>query len=107
MPLNIALTTEEKILVTLNPLTVAGNPATVDGEPVWTVSEGDATLDILPGALSAYVVSGSAGASLVTVTADADLDAGELRELSDVIAVTVVAAEAASFGFNAGTPEPK
>jgi hypothetical protein len=107
MPLNIALTNEQKILVTLAPTTESGNPATLDGEPTWTVTEGDATLDVQPGGMSAYIVSGNPGASTVTVTADADLDEDETRELSDVIAVNVVAAEAASFGFTTGTPEAK
>lgn len=107
MPLNIALTNEEKILVTLAPTTAAGNPATLDGEPTWTVDSGDATLDVQPGGLSAYVVSGTPGASNITVSADADLDAGEERVISDVIAVTVVAAEAASLGFSVGAAEPK
>ena len=87
MPLNLAITNEEKILVTLSPTTAAGNAAALDGEPTWTVTEGDATLDVLPGGLSAYLISGAAGASTVLVSADADLDAGETRELTDVIAL--------------------
>ena len=107
MPLNLAITNEEKILVTLSPTTAAGNAAALDGEPTWTVTEGDATLDILPGGLSAYLISGAAGASTVLVSADADLDAGETRELTDVIALNVLNAEAASLGFTAGAAEPK
>lgn len=107
MPLNIALTNEQKILVTLTPTTESGNPASLDGKPTWTVTEGDATVEVQPGGLSAYIVSGTPGASNVEVSADADLDAGEERVISDMIAVTVVAAEAASLGFNVGTPGPK
>lgn len=107
MPLNLAITNEEKILVTLAPTTAAGNAAALDGEPTWTVAEGDATLDVQPGGMSAYLVSGAAGASTIVVTADADLDAGEIRELSDVIALNVLNAEAASLGFSAGAAEPK
>lgn len=107
MPLTIAISTEEKILVTLAPTTAAGNPATLDGEPTWTVTEGDATVDVQAGGLSAYIVSGSVGASTVTVSADADLDEGEVRELSDTIAVNVVGAEAAGLGLTMGTAEPK
>lgn len=107
MPLTIAITNEEKILVSLAPTTASGNPATLDGEPTWTVTEGDATLDVQAGGMSAYIVSGAPGASTVSVSADADLDAGEVRELSDVIAVNVVAAEAAGLGLTMGTAEPK
>lgn len=107
MPLTIAITNEEKILITLAPVTASGNPATLDGEPTWTVTNGDATLDVQAGGMSAYIVSGAPGTSEVVVTADADLDAGEVRELSDVIAVNVVAAEAAGLGLTMGSAEPK
>ncbi len=107
MPLNIVLTNEQKILVTLAPTTESGNPANLDGEPTWTVTDGDATVEVQPGGLSAYVVSGTPGASNIGVTADADLDAGEERMIGDGIAVTVLAAEAASLGFTVGAPEPK
>lgn len=107
MPLNLAITNEEKILVSLSPTTAAGNPATLDGEATWAVTEGDATLEVQPGGMSAYIISGGPGSSTVSVAADADLDAGEIRELSDIIAVNVVAAEAAGLGLTAGTAEPK
>jgi len=107
MPLNLAITNEEKILVTIAPTTAAGNPAPLDGEPNWTVTEGDAALDVQPGGLSAYIISGNVGASTITVSADADLDEDEVRELSDVVVLNVVAAEAASLGFTAGAAEPK
>lgn len=105
MPLNLAITNEEKINVTLNPVTANGNPATVDGAPVWSV-EGDATLEVAADGLSAYLISGAAGASTVTVTADADLGEGVVT-LSDVIALNVIPAGAAALGFTAGAAEPK
>jgi len=37
-------TSEQKVLISLNPVTAAGNPATLDGAPVWSVIEGDCTL---------------------------------------------------------------
>jgi len=106
MPVTIALTTEEKVLLTLSPQTPNGNPAPVDGEPVWSVTAGDVTLDVQPGGLSAYVVSGAAGTSEVTVTADADMGEG-VKTLSDIAAVNVVPAEAAGLGLSVGAPEPK
>lgn len=107
MPLNIAITNEQKILVTLAPTTAAGNPAPLDGAPVWTVAEGDVTLEVAEDGLSAYIISGVPGSSLVSISADADMDAGEERQISDVIAVTVVPAEAATMGLSAGSPEQK
>lgn len=108
MPLNIAITNEEKILVTLTPVTAAGNPATLDGVPTWVSDNTDvATVQVADDGLSAYIISGNVGTANVTVTADADLDEGEERELSDVVAVTILGAEAASLGFGAGSGEPK
>lgn len=107
MPLNLVLTTEQKILVTLNPLTAAGNPAELDGTPVWTVLEGDSTLQVAEDGKSAYILSGNAGSTVVEITADADLDDDEVRTITDLIAVNVVAAEAAGLGLGAGEPELK
>jgi len=101
------ITSEEKIPVTLAPLTAAGNPATVDGVPVWAVAEGDATLEVAADGLSAYLISGAANVvSSVTVTADADLGEG-VTNLSEVVTLTVVAPSAALLGATAGAPELK
>lgn len=101
------ITSEEKIPVTLAPLTAAGNPATVDGVPVWAVTEGDATLEVAADGLSAYLVSGAANVvSSVTVTADADLGEGVMN-LSEVVTLTVVAPSAALLGATAGAAELK
>lgn len=110
MPLTIAITNEQKIQVSLNPVTAAGNPATIDtqdGIPTWTVTSGDATAEAAADGMSAWIISGSVGVSTVEVTADADLDATEVRTLADTIAVNVVAAEAAGLGLGAGEPQPK
>lgn len=107
MPLNLVLTNEQKITVTLNPQTAAGNPASLDGAPIWAVTEGDCTIEVAEGGLSCTILSGGVGVSTVTVTADADLDEGDVREIADLIAVNVVAAEAAGLGLGAGEPELK
>lgn len=108
MPLNIAITNEEKILVSLAPTTAAGNPAALDGLAVWSSDNTDvATVEVSADGLSAYVISGTPGMANITVVADADLDEGEVRELSDVIAVNITAAEAAGLGLSMGTAEPK
>lgn len=98
----VTSTSEQKALITLNPITTAGNPATVDGEPTWSLLEGDATLEVQPGGLSAYLISGSANVvNQIEVKADADLDAGEVREISEIIVYTVVAPEAEALGISA------
>jgi hypothetical protein len=99
----ITITNEEKVLVSLAPVTAAGNPATLDGVPTWTVIEGDATLEVAEDGLSAFLVSGAADVnSKVEVVADADLGEGVVS-LTDVIDLAVVAATASALGLVAGT----
>lgn len=99
----ITITNEEKVLVSLAPVTAAGNPATLDGVPTWTVIEGDATLEVAEDGLSAYLVSGAADVnSKVEVVADADLGEGVVS-LTDVIDLAVVAASASALGLVADT----
>jgi hypothetical protein len=99
----ITITNEEKVLVSLAPVTAAGNPATLDGVPTWTVIEGDATLEVAEDGLSAFLVSGAADVnSKVEVVADADLGEGVVN-LTDVIDLAVVAASASALGLVAGT----
>lgn len=100
----ITITNEEKVQVTLAPTTAAGNPATLDGAPVWTVTEGDATLDVAVDGLSAFLISGDANKnSKITVTADADLGEGVVT-LTDTIDLAVVAASANALGLVVATP---
>jgi hypothetical protein len=95
-------TSEQKVLISLNPTTAAGNPATVDGAPVWSVLEGDCTLEVAADGLSCYLISGAANVvNQVSVTADADLDGGEVREISELIVYAVLAPEATALGLNA------
>lgn len=102
----VTITSDEKILITLAPLTAAGNPASVDGVPTWQVVNGDATLAPATDGMSCYLISGSVGNSVVTVEADADLGEG-FRSITDTIDLAVVSAEASSLGLIAGVAEPK
>lgn len=106
MPLILAITNEQKIQVKLNPTTAGGNPATLDGIPTWKVTSGDATIQSAEDGLSAYLVSGFVGASNIEVNADANLGEG-VSNLTDVIALNVVPAEAAGLGLLAGDAEQK
>ena len=101
----ITITNEQKVEVTLAPVTEAGNPATLDGVPVWAVVEGgDATLEVAADGLSAFLVSGAADVtSQITVTADADLGEG-IVTLTDTIDLAVVAAAASQLGLVAAAP---
>ena len=103
----ITITSEQKVLVTLAPTTAAGNPATLDGAPSWTVTEGDATLEPTDDGMSCYLISGEADVnSKIEVTADADLGEG-VQNITDVIDLAVVSAQASGLGLTVGTPELK
>lgn len=103
----ITITNEEKVQVTLSPTTAAGNPANVDGAPTWTVTEGDATVEVAADGLSAYLISGAADVnSKIEVTADADLGEG-IVNITDSIDLAVVPASASALGLVVGTAELK
>lgn len=73
-----------------------GNPARVDGIPAWELT-GDNIGSVEPSAdgMSAVVtLNGSLGIAQVAVRADADLDAGETRELVITGELEIIAAEA-------------
>jgi len=104
----LVLTDEQKVPLVLAPKTAAGNPAALDGAPVWTVSDETVLeLTVSEDGLSASVAAKGLGSAQVSVVADADLDEGETREISGVLDIVVVAAEAASLGISAGVPEAK
>ena len=107
MPLELSITNEQQVAVTLTPVTATGKPATLDGAPVWSVLEGAST--VLPAAngLSAVIRSSDTpGDTRILLKADADLGAGVI-EVSDVITVHVLGANASSLGLVVGTPTAK
>lgn len=107
MPLEISITNEQKIKVTLAPVTATSKPAKLDGAPTWEVVTGNSTVVVADDGLSADLVSADdPGDTQFLVKADADLGAG-ITEISDIIKLTVLGAQAASLGLTAGTPEAK
>ena len=96
------ITNEQKVKFNLNPLTEAGNPGSVDGTPIWTVVSGDATLEVDPNGMGAYLVSGEANVnSVIQVEADVDLGEG-VTTLVDTIDLAVVAATVSTLGLVEG-----
>lgn len=102
---------EGKKIVTLTPQTSKGKATridTKDRQPSVTVNEeGSATAEIEvteDGKLKVTVTHGTVAegadfeTSSITVEADADMDAGEERSISETIVVTTTRAEASSFG---------
>ena len=105
--LEIIINNEQKIPVTINPLSPSGKPAKLDGAPTWTVQSGESTINVVSGGLSAELVSSdNPGDTMILVSADADLGAGVV-EISDVIKLSVQGVLAANLGLIAGPPVPK
>lgn len=103
------ISNEEKVKITINPLTAGGNPAQVeDGSFQLELIEGDATFEDIEGEPnSKYILSGEADVvSRIRVVADADLGPG-VTTIEDEVILTVVAAGATSLGTGLGTPELK
>ena len=101
--LEITITNEQKVPVTLNPVTPGGKPIGLDGPPSVTVQSGDGAVEMQPDN-SFYLVSGdNPGDTTYLVSADADLGEG-VETISDIIILHVQGAKASSLGLTAGTP---
>jgi len=107
MPLELKITNEQQIKVTLAPKTDTGKPATLDGSPAWTTLSGNSQVVVSDDGLSATLVSADdPGDTEIMVKADADLGEG-VEEISDIIKLSVVGATAKNLGLTAGQPEAK
>jgi hypothetical protein len=108
MALAVTCTNEEKIKVTAAPVTAEGNPAQIDGALTIEVQSGDGTFTQDPAEpLAFFAVSGTAlGDTVYKVSGDADLGSGVVT-IEDLVTLTVMGAQAKSFGLTAGAPEAK
>lgn len=98
------LSNEQKLPISVTPLTALGNTAKVDGAPLWSSSNINVcTLVIAPDGMSAVVNGVGPGTSTITVTADADLTSA-VSQISSSIVVTVSAALATTLQFTVGAP---
>jgi len=105
--LEINITNEQQVNVTLHPVTATGRPAPVDGAPTWTVQSGDSTVTAASDGMSADLISSDTpGDTVILVEADADLGQGVVP-ISDIIQLHVAGAQAAALGLVAGDPTPK
>lgn len=103
----VAVTNEQKIKLTLNPVTLKGKPAQLDGPPKWSVISGDSRVEPADDGLSAYLVSSDTpGDTTFLIDADADLGAG-VEDVQETITLHVAGARAANLGVIVGTPELK
>lgn len=107
MPLQVKITNEQKVNVTLSPTTDTGKPANLDGSPSWTQLNGNASIVVADDGMSAYLISADdPGDSQFIVKADADLGEGVV-EISDIVELSVVGATAKNLGLTLSAPEPK
>lgn len=89
----------------VQPVDAKGNPAAVDGVAVWETSEPIlATLEVADDGLSAKIVpTGVLGHVQIRVRADARMGP-DVREISGLLEIELVAAEAVSLNVTAGEP---
>lgn len=106
--MSLTLTTEQKVKLTIAPVTAAGKAAKLDGVPVWASSDTSIiSLDVAADGLSATLsTTDEIGTSTVSVSADADLGEGT-NTIQASIDIVAVHAQASNLGLVAGTPEPK
>jgi len=106
--LEVSITNEQKVNITLKPVTATGNPAAVDGVPTWTVVAGDGTVEAAADGMSCFIVSASdPGDTDVQVSADVNLDPNAVTTLTDLIRAHVSGAQAESLGLSADAPVSK
>ncbi len=105
--MQVKITNEQQIPVTLTPKTDTGKPAKLDGKPTWTVVDGNSTITVAEDGLSAMLISSDdPGDTEFLIKADADLGEG-VEEVSDVIKLTVAGATAKNLGLSVGAAEAK
>lgn len=100
------LTNEQQVGITVAPKTATGKDAVIDGDVVFTSSDPAVATVTSTGPLAAMVVAVAPGVCQITAVFDADLDVGEVREVTATGAVEVVGAEAETAEIVFGAPEP-
>lgn len=101
MPLDVTITNQEQVLVTLNP------DQPLDGDATFEVVSGNSTFAAQPGGLSAQLISeDGVGDTVYRVSGDAD-PGGGTQTIEDTVTLHVVHPHATTLGLSAGTPTPK
>lgn len=107
MPLDITITNEQKVLVTVSPMTAGGRPAQIDGVPSVSVQTGASTVETTSNPNAFYLISSdNPGDSIFLVQCDADLGEG-VQTIADTINLHVSGAAAVNLGLTAAPPELK
>jgi hypothetical protein len=100
------LTDTQKVTCTINPLNSKGKPAPVDGVPLWESSDPQVALVVRgEDGKTAIVYAIAEGTAQISVTADADMDVNEVRNIAGVLDIEVRPSEAVTMGIQTGAPE--
>lgn len=114
MPLDLSITNEQKIPVTLSPTTATGKPAALDGAVRISVISGGSSFTQDPANPLSFelVSSDTPGDTTFLIEGDADLtpddaNGGGVQLIQDTITLHVLGALAANLGLVAGAAVPK
>lgn len=103
------ITTDQTIVVSIEPQTASGNPASIDGNAEFSINDlyDYGSFEQLSPTSARFTPSGRTGAVQVRVVADADLDAGETRHLeaSGALEIVTPEEEATVMAISFGSPE--
>ena len=99
------ITTEQQVSVSVAPKTAAGRPAAIDGDVQFSSSDESVATVTSTGPTSALVKAVGPGVAQIVAAFDADLDEGEVREITASGAIEVVGAEAETAEITFGDPE--
>ena len=106
MPLELTCTNEEKILITVSPVTASGKPTKLDGPATVDVTSGEGGVSMVDDT-SFFVVSPDVpGVTTYLVRGDSDLGGGVVM-IADTISLNVTSVLASSLGISAGPAVPK
>lgn len=105
--IEVRITNEQRVKITLHPVTATGKPAQLDGNPTWVVQQGDAKIKESDDGLSAWLISPDLpGVSEIVIEADADLGEGS-ETIHTAISLVVNSATAANLGLTVAEAEDK
>lgn len=100
--LELVCTNEQKIKVTVTPVTAAGSFAPLDGPISVSVQSGSGTFEMVD-EKSFWIISGDPGDTPFLVSGDADVGEG-IETISDIVMLHVEGAKASSLGITAEAP---
>lgn len=105
--LEVKITNDQEVDVTITPKTDTGKPAKLDGSPAVSVISGNSTFTQSEDGLTLTLRSSDdPGDTEFLVKADADIGEG-VEEISEIIKLSVAGATAKNLGLTVGTPRAK